>query len=237
MGWFSKRGDADDRKAPANAKAAAPPQSEPVKAPPTAAAPPPRAPALAPTPTPTPALTPAPAPAAAPQSATPASVRPAPPQPAPASPTPTAAATPSPEMDPVRAFAALMRIAMTAPQTQRMSVAQLRALIEPALATGQFLVASNGSVGGAVLWARTSETVDARLRANLDAPFDLAPEEWTSGPHAWVVAAMGDIAAARQLIDVVQRNALGRADLHARITTPDGKTAVAKFTAELAPVA
>ena len=233
MGWFSKRGDADDRKAPANAKAAAAPQSGPVKAPPMAAAPPPPPPPRAQAPAPTQA----PAPAAAPQSAAPAPVRPAPPQPAPASPTPAAAATPSPETDPVRAFAALMRIAMTAPQTQRMSVAQLRALIEPALATGQFLVASNGTVGGAVLWARTSETVDARLRANLDAPFDLAPEEWTSGPHAWVVAAMGDIAAARQLIDVVQRNALGRADLHARITTPDGKTAVAKFTAELAPVA
>jgi hemolysin-activating ACP:hemolysin acyltransferase len=227
MGWFSKRGDADDRKAddrkaPAVAKAPSAPPSEPPKA--------------TPTPTPVPPPRNAPPQAAQPQQVPTAPVQPTPPQPAPARPAPAAAAPPTPDVDPVRTFAALMRIALTAPQTQRLSVTQLRALIEPALATGQFVVASNESVGGAVLWARTSADVDARLRANLDAPFDLAPDEWSGGPHAWVVAAMGDPAAARQLIDVVQKTALGRADLHARITTPDGKTAVAKFTAEMAPV-
>lgn len=227
MGWFSKKDDAkkdDGKKAP------------------EAAAPQAAAPRPAPAPAPAPVPTPAPTPVAARPPAEPPRPQPPRPQPAapPAMPQPAAATAPAsappigsigqPDTDPTRTFAALMRVALLAPQTQRLSVQQLRTIIEPAISTGQFVVAANGQSSAAVMWATVSDAIDARARADLDKPFEIAPEEWRSGPHAWIIAVMGDAATARSLIDVIGKGPLKGAPLHARMTTPEGAPAVATFS-------
>jgi hemolysin-activating ACP:hemolysin acyltransferase len=110
-----------------------------------------------------------------------------------------------------------------------MAVGQLRALLEPAISAGQFLVASHGNAGAAVLWALTDEKTDARLRTDLSRPFEIAPTEWRSGPHAWIVAAVGDQAMARQLVEMIQTTMLNGARLSARVAGPDGSPAILDF--------
>lgn len=239
MGWFSKKDDAkkDEPKKAESAPAPAPPPVQPPRpAPaPQAAAPQAAAPApAAPAPTPAPAAAPPPQSAAAAAAPRPQPApQPAAPTAAPAQPAPAAAtASPSvqPDTDPTRTFAALMRVALLAPQTQRLSVEQLRMIIEPAIATGQFVVAASGEASAAVMWATVSHEIDKRARTELDKPFEIAPNEWRSGPHPWLVAVMGDTTTARSLIDMVGRGPLKGAPLFARMTTPEGAPGVASFT-------
>jgi hemolysin-activating ACP:hemolysin acyltransferase len=124
---------------------------------------------------------------------------PAPSQPPPnsAAPSPTRVAQerhgpPGADTDPTRTFAALMRIMLAAPETQSMTIGQLRALLDPAIATGDFLVASHGATVAAIMWAMTDDATDLRLRTDLAKPLEIAPSDWCSGPHAWIVAVIGD---------------------------------------------
>jgi len=44
----------------------------------------------------------------------------------------------------------------------------------------------------AVTWARVSDEVDARLTANAGTSVRLRPDEWTGGPHHWLIDIVGD---------------------------------------------
>jgi len=221
MGLFSKRGGDANKDGAAPTAADARREREAVSAPPAAAAPQASAAPQVPAAPKTPA-SPSATPPSAQQSAAPARKQ--------------AASNSVGETDPARSFAALVSVVLTAPQWRTMPLEQARSILEPAVATGQFIVAASrapdtGAAGtsAAVIWAMVSKDVDARLRATLDKPLELKPAEWRCGPHAWLIAALGDADAARRLIDVVRRGPLKGADLHARVTKPDGAQGLVVF--------
>lgn len=227
MGWFSKKDDAkkDEPKRAADVPASAPAAPAQVAVAPRPAAPTPKS-AAAPGQSPMVAAAP-PQKTAAAQTGAPSTSG------IPASP----GGAVQPDTDPTRTFAALMRVALLAPQTQRLSVQQLRRLVEPAIATGQFVVAANSQASAAVMWASVSDEIDARARTDLEKPFDIGPDDWRSGAHAWIMAVMGDMATARSLIDMIGKGPLKGAPLHARMTTQAGAPAVATFSIDSPPAA
>ncbi len=131
----------------------------------------------------------------------------------------------------------LVAVVMSSPQHQNMTLAQLRKLVGPAVATGQFLVASahNKARGAAtpvaaVVWANVSAEVDRKLSENLDQPLVLNAEDWTSGQIPWLVAAIGDQRMIQHLVATVQQKSLKGRTLKARVTGEDGKPAVRTFS-------
>lgn len=52
-----------------------------------------------------------------------------------------------------------------------------------------------------LLWASVSDEVDARLAASPSTTVRLKPAEWKSGPHVWLVEAVGEPRAVKTLID------------------------------------
>lgn len=93
------------------------------------------------------------------------------------------------------------------PKFRVMKIADLEWLVMPAILSGQWQLAQGTTPAGekkegapapgrmfpvaAVLWARVSPAVDARLSSNLDKPMMLKPQEWTSGDIVWIIAVPG----------------------------------------------
>jgi len=122
-------------------------------------------------------------------------------------------------------FGDIVGLMMRSPRFKDFSLADLEWLVLPALQTGQCLVMEQtdrtGTVGplAAILWARVSEDVEARLRSDGEAKRfpRLTPQEWTCGTRPWLVAATGDRNAVARLIDVagrrVDQNPIGNNDV------------------------
>ena len=95
-------------------------------------------------------------------------------------------------------FGNLVTVLMQSPHHKHMSLGSLKSRLVPPLMARQFRIAEVGSEAsgktvpvGLILWASVSDEVDRRLRANLDRSFALSAEEWTSGPHLWIIDAVG----------------------------------------------
>lgn len=106
------------------------------------------------------------------------------------------------------AFGEIVGVLLRAPQYRHAFLSELEWLVLPALATGQFALAEarhkeSGLAAplAVLLWASVSDEVDARLGAVLSPSIKLKPAEWKSGPHLWLVDAVGEPRAVKALID------------------------------------
>jgi len=97
------------------------------------------------------------------------------------------------------AFGEIVGLLMRTPQFKSLPLSSLDALVVPAIATGQFMIAEaqakqSGFIApvAAVLWASVSEEVDRRLSESRDAALKLAPKDWQSGDIPWLIIAAGD---------------------------------------------
>ena len=99
------------------------------------------------------------------------------------------------------------------PKWRHASLADLEWLLLPAISANQFMTL-RGKVKdkdgketgltipvGLALWAKVSEEVDAKLKAQKDAgaPFRLAPQDWKSGDIAWLMLSVGPEAIVEKL--------------------------------------
>ncbi len=83
---------------------------------------------------------------------------------------------------------------------RRMTLGDVEGIVRPALLTRQFCIsrqdANNPAMGtssaGVAFWASVSDAVDQRIAASLHEPIRLAANEWRSGPHVWLVDAVGE---------------------------------------------
>lgn len=105
------------------------------------------------------------------------------------------------------AFGGLTVLLMRSASFRQQKIADLEWMLEPAVATGQFVIAevvardSGLAVpAAAILWASVSDEIDARVRANPGEAIKVQRNEWTSGPHCWLVASLGDQRAVRSLL-------------------------------------
>lgn len=104
--------------------------------------------------------------------------------------------------DPLRLLGEVVTIFSRHPQLKHMPLASLEWSVAPALALGQFMLlrgtlrskdagpAPDTLPVGVALWASVSDDVNARLAAQraTGLPYQLAPGEWRSGPHRWLLA-------------------------------------------------
>lgn len=112
---------------------------------------------------------------------------------------------------------------------RKISVADLKWLVVPPVLAGQFsFVGRRRDAGGivvpvaAVLWARVSPEVDARLSADPSKPITLAPEAWTSGEIIWLVEAVGEAPILKQMIERLASSAWKGKTVRLRVKTDDG---------------
>lgn len=83
---------------------------------------------------------------------------------------------------------------------QSMTIGDVKSGLIAPIMLGQYVLAGRPQEDGAgsppvaaLLWARVSDTVDARLTAAKSARIDLAPGEWKSGDIVWLTEAVGDL--------------------------------------------
>jgi hemolysin-activating ACP:hemolysin acyltransferase len=113
----------------------------------------------------------------------------------------------------------IVSVLMKNKSTADVPLSQIAKLLQPALKTGQYLVAEMPAKAGGtpvpaafLIWARVSETVDAKLSKG----GTLADAEWASGEIPWLMLAAGKKDVVSKLITTLEKQALGgkRLKLH-----------------------
>jgi len=126
----------------------------------------------------------------------------------------------------------ILAVLMRTPELRALTLAAAEALVMPAVASGQFLVAEARSNAGTVMpvatavWASVSLDVDKRLSEDLHKPIELAPSEWRSGDIPWLVLLAGDQRMIQPLLKVLQDTTLKGRSLKMRVHNKEGKTVV-----------
>jgi cytolysin-activating lysine-acyltransferase len=189
----------------------------------------------------------------APDLSRPAAVAP-PPPPAPepvraASPAPIAAPAPEPtaplasaparptEFRPserqAHEFGKIAVVMMASPRHRKQPMGEFYAQVMPCLLTGQYMIAGAKPDGrdtsdpiAVLLWASVSDAVDQRVAAAIDTPITLAPNEWRSGNHVWVVDAVGPGKIIEAMLTQLSTNALKGQTVKIRRKNQAGQTVV-----------
>jgi cytolysin-activating lysine-acyltransferase len=127
----------------------------------------------------------------------------------------------------------IVLVLMRGRQSRNIFLGDLDWLVLPAIATNQFMLAEHrdGATGisvpaAAVLWARVSEQVDARLSASPDQRILLRPEEWASGTIPWLVEGVGEPRAVGRLVRTLVEERFPGVGIKTIGRSPDGAPGV-----------
>jgi hemolysin-activating ACP:hemolysin acyltransferase len=123
-------------------------------------------------------------------------------------------------------FGNIVTILMQSQHYKTMQLHELKERVVPPLLANQFRVAEAGVKGSGqtapvalLLWARVSNEVHERLSAMLDKPLELAPDEWQSGEHYWIIDAIGDQRFLTPLLTELRKNEFKGRTVHYRAHT------------------
>lgn len=75
----------------------------------------------------------------------------------------------------------------------------------------------------AITWALVSDDVDRRLASSPSPPLQIAPDEWTSGSHVWIVDSLGDPRGIGFALNVVVNGPLKDRTIKIASPTGDGR--------------
>lgn len=127
------------------------------------------------------------------------------------------------------AFGQIVTVLMRTQEHRNKPLNELEWLVVPAVTTGQFALAEaqskvNGMMApvGLILWATVSAAVDQRLRADIANGVKLAPDEWKSGDHLWIVEAVGDPKILQAMLQRATQNEWKGRSANLRVRAPDG---------------
>jgi len=127
---------------------------------------------------------------------------------------------------------------MLSPAYGQCRLADLKTLLVPALALGQFSIAETGSREkglvapvGLVLWASVSPEVDRRLAADPGRTVRLATEEWKSGDILWVMEAVGEPSVVSKILSRLFLTEWRGRSAKIRVKGDDGKPVVRLLSA------
>jgi cytolysin-activating lysine-acyltransferase len=117
---------------------------------------------------------------------------------------------------------------MRSPPHRHVFVGDFEWFALPALTAGQFrLFREDGHPVGVALWAMLDDATHADFKAN--GARRLRPDEWTGGPHPWVVEVVAPLGGTdAMLADLARHNLAGRV-FNYFATGPDGGPQVATF--------
>lgn len=132
------------------------------------------------------------------------------------------------------AFGEIVTVLMRSQGHKHLSLADLEWAAAPAVITGQFSLAeaqskTNGMVApvAVVMWATVNDELDQRLMAGLDHPVRLAMQDWRSGPHLWVMDAVGDPRVIGSMFERLVQNEWKGQSAKMRTRNPEGKPVIA----------
>ena len=133
-------------------------------------------------------------------------------------------------------FGRLVALLMASPRHSGMILADANAYIAPAVALGQFALASaqqseNGplAVAAAVWWAWVSPEVDKRLCESRETHFKLQPQDWKSGDQPWVIESIGDAKVVNELVSKLAERYFTAKPAKLRAVLPDGRIAIGRL--------
>lgn len=93
----------------------------------------------------------------------------------------------TPDANAVRAYGDFLFLAFRSPRHVAMPTGQLRTMLEPPLALGQYhIFRFDGVARGAFTWARLNREAEQRMFGDEG----LRPDDWTSGDRLWIVDLM-----------------------------------------------
>lgn len=134
------------------------------------------------------------------------------------------------------AFGEMTALLMRTPSYKHHALADLEWLLVPPLLLNQFSLAEarskeNGFSAplGFALWARLSDELDARMKADPGATLRLKPEDWNSGPHLWLIEAVGPANIVKALITRLAQNQFKGQSFMIRTRDQAGRPAVQKI--------
>lgn len=126
-------------------------------------------------------------------------------------------------------FGNMVTVLMQSEHHKNLKLSDLVNRIVPPLLNNQFRLAEARKKGsghtvpvGLILWARVSEPVHGKMVQALDAPFELAREEWTSGDNYWIIDAVGQQRFLAPLLADLRKTDFQDHKVHYRVATPDG---------------
>jgi hemolysin-activating ACP:hemolysin acyltransferase len=129
------------------------------------------------------------------------------------------------------ALGEVISVLMRSAEYRAASLATVKAMVGPPIASGQFMVLSahdraRGMTAPTALamWANVSDEVDRRLSEGKDSA--LKPEEWTGGKNSWLVVLAGDQRMLPTLLNRVRETALKGRSVKMRVKDKDGKMAL-----------
>lgn len=106
------------------------------------------------------------------------------------------------------------------PVRKYMFVADIDWALLPAIVLDQCRLYTKGGLPYAfVTWALVSDAVEARLRSSEP---KIAPHEWQSGPHLWVIDAVAPFGAVKDTLDELRQTLFPCRSMKALLPVPGG---------------
>lgn len=126
-------------------------------------------------------------------------------------------------------FGNMVTVLMQSEPYKDLKLSDLSHRIVPPLTSNQYRLGEARPKGsghtipvGLILWARVSDAVHERMLQALDAPFELAPEEWTSGDNYWIVDAIGQQRFLAPLLTDLRKTDFQGKTVNYRVATENG---------------
>lgn len=135
--------------------------------------------------------------------------------------------------DPMRALGELVSVLTRTEAFRQMTLAELATVARPAIASGQFAIASaetptrsNRAPVAVVLWAQVAPDVEQMLLEGRDGPVQLTPVQWSSGDSPWIMLSAGDPRVLSNLVSEVSAHRFNGRALRVRIKQANGRYTV-----------
>jgi hemolysin-activating ACP:hemolysin acyltransferase len=138
-------------------------------------------------------------------------------------------------------FGSITRVLADSINHQSLPLSEVRWLVLPAVATGQYAVAEgpldqrqpDGAFGpiAVVAWGLLSPEIDQQLTQNPDVPLRLTIPQWQSGTIPWILETAGSKPVVDRIIADLLAKQFKGAPVKIRVRSKDGKTAIEQFAA------
>ncbi len=133
-------------------------------------------------------------------------------------------------------YGAIIRVLSHTSHYRTQPLSELRWLVDPAIVTGQYLVAEgpldaanpDGAFGpvAVVTWARLSAELDLQISLNPSMPLRLTAEQWRSGDIGWVLEAAGRPTTVERMIAQLVAETFAGAVVRRRVREADGRISI-----------
>lgn len=138
------------------------------------------------------------------------------------------------------ALGKVVAVLLTSQRHRALTLGDIFARVMPCIAANQFMIADAkfgekdkeiSAPVALVLWATVSDEVDQRLSGDPTKPMALAPKEWRSGSHPWIMETVGPPAVVEAMLKQLVQGPLKGQHMKFRKKNKDGQFTVQTWPA------